>query len=149
SVGEGQEEMFRILDIAAPSLPQDKPRYLMGVGWPDDIVGAVRRGIDMFDCVIPTRSGRTGQALTRRGTVNMRNARHQEDPRPVDEKCPCPTCCGYSRAYIHHLFRAGEMLGPMLLTMHNLSYYQELMRGLQQAIGAKKLDDFTAAFHEE
>lgn len=149
AVGEGQEEMFRILDATVPHLPQDKPRYLMGVGWPDDIVGSVMRGIDMFDCVIPTRSGRTGQAITRRGTVNMRNARHQADPRPIDELCACTTCRGHSRAYMHHLFRAGEMLGPILLTAHNMYYYQELMRGLRQAIDKKRLENFAVAFYAE
>ncbi|MDP9127139.1 MAG: tRNA guanosine(34) transglycosylase Tgt [Pseudomonadota bacterium] len=148
SVGEGQDEMFRILEATVPHLPEDKPRYLMGVGWPDDIVGAVRRGIDMFDCVIPTRSGRTGQAITRRGTVNMRNARHQADDRPIDENCLCVACRNHSRAYIHHLFRAGEMLGPMLLTGHNLHYYQDLMRGLRQAIDEARLDAFAKDFAE-
>src|SRR6202012_4304621 len=109
------DSLFQPLDTTLPQLPTDKPRYLMGVGWPDDIVGAVKRGIDMFDCVIPTRSGRTGQAITRRGTVNMRNARHQADPRPVDDACGCAPCLNHSRAYLHHLFRAGEMLGPILL----------------------------------
>ncbi|MDX2027465.1 MAG: tRNA guanosine(34) transglycosylase Tgt [Alphaproteobacteria bacterium] len=149
SVGEGQELMFQMLDATVPHLPTDKPRYLMGVGWPDDIVGAVQRGIDMFDCVIPTRSGRTGQGLTRRGAVNMRNARHQDDPRPLDEQCACPACRNHSRAYLHHLFRTGEMLGPMLLSWHNLHYYQELMRELREAIEAKQLDDFAAGFYEE
>jgi queuine tRNA-ribosyltransferase len=149
AVGEGQATMFRMLDVTLPHLPDDKPRYLMGVGKPDDIVGAVQRGIDMFDCVMPTRSGRTGQAFTRRGTLNIRNARHGEDPRPLDEKCACPTCTRYSRAYLHHLFRCEEMLGPMLLTGHNLHYYQELMRGLQTAIGEGTLAAFAAAFHAE
>lgn len=149
SVGEGQAEMFRILDATVPHLPQDKPRYLMGVGWPDDIVGAVRRGIDMFDCVIPTRSGRTGQAITRRGTINMRNARHATDQRPIDAHCGCITCQGHSRVYLHHLFRANEMLGPILLTAHNMYYYQELMRGLRQAITEKRFEEFAAAFYAE
>jgi queuine tRNA-ribosyltransferase len=149
AVGEGQEEMLRMLDATVPHLPQDRPRYLLGVGWPDDIVGAVQRGIDMFDCVIPTRSGRTGQAITRRGTLNMRNARHQADPRPIDESCGCVTCFGHSRAYLHHLFRAGEMLGPILLTAHNMYYYQELMRSLRQAIEERRLEGFAAALHAE
>lgn len=146
AVGEGQEAMFRVLDFTVPALPQDKPRYLMGVGKPDDIVGAVRRGIDMFDCVMPTRSGRTGQAFTRRGTVNMRNARHLEDPRPLEEGCACSACTNYSRAYLHHLFRAEEMLGPMLLTWHNLHYYQNMMRELRLAIEEKRLESYAAAF---
>jgi queuine tRNA-ribosyltransferase len=148
AVGEGQEAMFRTLDATIPALKPEKPRYLMGVGKPDDIVGAVMRGIDMFDCVMPTRSGRTGQAFTRRGTVNIRNARHLDDPRPLDEKCGCTACTRSSRAYLHHLFRGEEMLGPILLTAHNLQYYQDLMRGLRQAIEDKKLDDFAASFHE-
>lgn len=148
AVGEGQETMFSMLDVSVPPLPQEKPRYLMGVGKPDDIVGAVRRGIDMFDCVMPTRSGRTGQAFTKRGTVNIRNARHLEDPRPLEEGCACPACSQYSRAYLHHLFRAEEMLGPMLLTWHNLHYYQSLMRELRQAIEEKRLDDFSQKFLE-
>jgi queuine tRNA-ribosyltransferase len=149
SVGEGQEEMFRILDATLPHLPENKPRYLMGVGWPDDLVGAVKRGVDMFDCVIPTRSGRTGQGLTRRGTLNIRNARHQEDQRPLDDQCACVACRTHSRAYIHHLFRAGEMLGPMLLTAHNMHYYQELMQGMRRAIEEKNFENFAAAFYEE
>ncbi len=146
AVGEGQEIMFRVLEDTVPALPQDRPRYLMGVGKPDDIVGAVTRGIDMFDCVLPTRSGRTGQAFTRQGTLNMRNARHKEDTGPVDPECPCPTCAKHTRAYIHHLFRADEMLGPILLTRHNLHYYQALMAGLRAAIEEGSLDDFAAAF---
>jgi queuine tRNA-ribosyltransferase len=118
----------------------------MGVGKPEDIVEAVRRGIDMFDCVLPTRSGRTGQGFTRRAVLNLRNARHQEDPRPLDPDCPCSTCRDYSRAYLHHLFRSSEMLGPILLTIHNLSYYQELMAGLRQAIEAGRLEAFAADF---
>jgi queuine tRNA-ribosyltransferase len=146
AVGEGRETMFRMLDSTVPLLPADRPRYLMGVGKPVDIVGAVRRGIDMFDCVLPTRSGRTGQAFTRRGPVNIRNARHQEDPRPLDADCTCPACRGYSRAYLHHLWRAEEMLGPILLTWHNLHYYQELMAGLRDAIAAGRLDPWAADF---
>ncbi len=148
AVGEGQEIMFRVLDDTVGLLPQDKPRYLMGVGKPDDIVGAVMRGIDMFDCVMPTRSGRTGQAFTRRGTVNVRNARHLNDPRPLDADCSCSACSHYSRAYIHHLFRAEEILGPMLLTWHNMQYYQDLMRDMRRAIEAGTLTDFAASFYE-
>jgi len=149
AVGEGQEKMFEILDCTVPLLPPQVPRYLMGVGKPADIVGAVSRGIDMFDCVLPTRSGRTGQAFTRRGAVNIRNARHLEDPRPLDETCACPACRNYSRAYLHHLWRAEEILGPMLLTWHNLHCYQQLMSGLRAAIAADTLADFTAAFASE
>jgi len=144
AVGEGQDAMFAVLDHSVSLLPDDRPRYLMGVGRPLDIVGAVRRGIDMFDCVIPTRSGRTGQGFTRRGTVNMRNARHQDDPRPLDEGCACPACARFSRAYLHHLFRAGEILGAVLLTWHNLHFYQDLMRGLRAAIGEGRLTHFAA-----
>ncbi len=140
--------MFATLDVTVPALKPEKPRYLMGVGRPDDIVGAVLRGVDMFDCVMPTRSGRTGQAFTHRGTVNMRNARHIDDQRPLDERCGCIACTRYSRAYLHHLFRTEEMLGPILLTTHNIRYYQDLMRGLRDAIQGKTLDDFAAAFHE-
>lgn len=149
AVGEGQEIMFRVLDETVPALPQDKPRYLMGVGKPADIVGATRRGIDMFDCVLPTRSGRTGQAFTRRGAMNIRNARYMEDTRPIDPDCPCPTCAKHSRAYVHHLFRADEMLGPILLTRHNLHYYQALMAGLRRAIEGGGLQDFVGAFTAE
>ena len=148
AVGEGQETMFAVLDHTAPALPEDQPRYLMGVGTPSDLVGAVERGIDMFDCVMPTRSGRTGQAFTRRGKVNIRNARHQDDPRPLDAECRCPACTGFSRAYLHHLHRAEEMLGPILLTWHNLTYYQDLMASLRAAIEAGTLADTAAAFHE-
>ncbi|SNR25713.1 tRNA guanosine(34) transglycosylase Tgt [Paracoccus sediminis] len=147
AVGEGQEAMFGVLDYAPGFLPADKPRYLMGVGKPDDIVGAVQRGIDMMDCVLPSRSGRTGQAWTRRGQVNVKNARHADDPRPLDEDCTCPACTGYSRAYLHHVFRAGEMISGMLLTWHNLHYFQELMAGLRGAITEGRLDDFVADFH--
>jgi queuine tRNA-ribosyltransferase len=149
AVGEGQEMMFATLDKTVALLPADRPRYLMGVGKPQDIVGAVQRGIDMFDCVLPTRSGRTGQAFTRRGPVNIRNARHIEDPRPLDEACACPACRSYARAYLHHLWRAGEMLGQMLLTWHNLHYYQQLMAGLRQAIAAGGLADWIASFEAE
>lgn len=147
AVGEGQEAMFGVLDYAPDLLPQDRPRYLMGVGKPDDIVGAVQRGVDMMDCVLPSRSGRTGQAWTRRGQVNIKNARHQDDPRPLDEDCSCPACRSYSRAYLHHVFRAGEMISGMLLTWHNLHYYQELMSGLRAAIAAGRLGEFVASFH--
>jgi queuine tRNA-ribosyltransferase len=134
AVGEGQETMFAMLDVTAPLLPTEKPRYLMGVGTPADIVGAVGRGIDMFDCVMPTRAGRTARAYTRRGQMNLRNARFADDPRPLDPECACPACARHGRAYLHHLFKAGEMLGPMLLTWHNITYYQDLMRGLREAI---------------
>ena len=147
AVGEGQEAMFGVLDYAPGFLPEDKPRYLMGVGKPDDIVGAVQRGVDMMDCVLPSRSGRTGQAWTRMGQVNIKNARHADDPRPLDAECTCPACTGYSRAYLHHVFRAGEMISGMLLTWHNLHYFQELMAGMRDAIAAGGLDDFVAAFH--
>ncbi len=146
AVGEGQDAMFGVLDYAPAMLPQDKPRYLMGVGKPADIVGAVARGIDMMDCVLPTRSGRTGQAFTRRGPVNLRNARHRDDPRPLDEACACPACRGYSRAYLHHTIRAGEIIGAMLLTWHNLQYYQDLMAGLRPAIAEGRLAAFQADF---
>lgn len=148
AVGEGQELMFSTLDFTMPMMPKDRPRYLMGVGKPDDIVGAVVRGIDMFDCVLPTRSGRNGQAFTRRGALNLRNARHAEDPRPLDEECPCPACRDYSRAYLHHLTKAGEILGLMLVTWHNLTYYQQLMAGLRGAISEGRLVDFVASFEE-
>lgn len=134
AVGEGQAAMFATLDVTAPLLPAGAPRYLMGVGTPADLVGAVARGIDMFDCVIPTRSGRTGRAYTSRGVLNMRNARHADDPGPIDPVCGCPACARHSRAYLHHLLKAEEMLGPMLLTWHNIHYYQDLMRGLRIAI---------------
>ncbi len=147
AVGEGQEAMFLTLDGVVPRLPVDRPRYLMGVGKPADIVGAVARGIDMFDCVLPTRSGRTGQAFTRRAAINIKNARHADDPRPLEEGCRCPACGSYSRAYLHHLIRAGEILGAMLLTWHNLVHYQNLMADLRTAIGEGKLAAFAAAFH--
>ena len=147
AVGEGQAAMFGVLDYATDFLPQDKPRYLMGVGKPDDIVGAVKRGIDMMDCVLPSRSGRTGQAWTRRGQVNIKNARHADDPRPLDEACGCPACRGYSRAYLHHVFRAGEIIASMLLTWHNLHYYQEIMAGMRAAIAEARFADWEAGFH--
>lgn len=149
AIGEGQETTFRVLGYTVPHLPADRPRYLMGVGRPDDIIGAVQRGIDMFDCVLPTRSGRTGQLFTRRGSINIRNARHQDDPRPVDAACGCPLCRDYSRAYLHHLFRAKEMLGPILATWHNLTHYQDLMAGLRGAIADRRLDAFAADFLAE
>jgi queuine tRNA-ribosyltransferase len=146
AVGEGRETMLEMTALSAEALPADKPRYLMGVGKPADLVAAVRRGVDLFDCVLPTRSGRTGQAFTRRGAVNLCNARHQEDPRPIDPDCPCPTCTAFSRAYVHHLFRCDEMLGPVLLTTHNLHYYQSLMAGLRSAIAEGRLDDMADDF---
>lgn len=147
AVGEGQEAMFGVLDYATDLLPADQPRYLMGVGKPDDIVGAVQRGVDMMDCVLPSRSGRTGQAWTRRGPVAIKNARHADDPRPLDEACTCPACRHYSRAYLHHVFRAGEMISGMLLTWHNLHYYQQIMAGMRAAIAAGTLDAWVADFH--
>ncbi len=149
AVGEGQETMFATLDFTVPALPTNKPRYLMGVGRPADIVGAVRRGIDMFDCVMPTRAGRTAQAFTRRGELNLRNARHRDDPRPLDEGCACPACVGHGRAYIHHLVRSDEILGAMLLTWHNLHFYQDVMRGLRGAIETATLDAWTARFEAD
>ncbi|MFZ5749319.1 MAG: tRNA guanosine(34) transglycosylase Tgt [Pseudomonadota bacterium] len=146
AVGEGQEAMFGVLDYAPGQLDPAKPRYLMGVGKPDDIVGAVERGIDMFDCVLPTRSGRTGQAFTRSGPINIRNAKFAEDKAPVDSACPCPVCATFSRAYLHHLVRAGEILGAMLMTEHNLWFYQTLMRDLRAAIGEGRLSDFANDF---
>ncbi|MEM9523255.1 MAG: tRNA guanosine(34) transglycosylase Tgt [Pseudomonadota bacterium] len=149
AVGEGQAAMFAVLDGTSGQLPPDKPRYLMGVGKPDDIVGAVERGIDMFDCVLPSRSGRTGQAFTRRGVVNIRNARHKDDPRPLDEECACPACRNYSRAYLHHLNRTREILGAMLLTWHNLHYYQQLMAEMRTAIAEGRLSGFVEEFHRQ
>jgi queuine tRNA-ribosyltransferase len=145
AVGEGQASMFEVLEATVPLLPAEKPRYLMGVGTPDDLLGAVARGVDMFDCVMPTRAGRTGRAYTSRGVLNMRNARHAEDPGPIDPACGCPACSRHSRAYLHHLFRASEMLGPMLLTWHNLTYYQALMRGMRAAISGGQLAQFTSS----
>jgi queuine tRNA-ribosyltransferase len=146
AVGEGQEAMFGVLDYAPGQLDPAKPRYLMGVGKPDDIVGAVERGIDMFDCVLPTRSGRTGQAFTRQGPINIRNAKFAEDQGPLDLTCPCPVCTGWSRAYLHHLVRAGEILGAMLMTEHNIWFYQRLMQDLRDAIGAGTLATFANGF---
>lgn len=147
AVGEGQEAMFSVLDYAPGLLPDDKPRYLMGVGKPDDIVGAVLRGIDMMDCVLPSRSGRTGQAFTHRGVVNLKNARHIDDPRPLEEGCTCPACRSFSRAYLHHVVRSGEIIAAMLLTWHNLHYYQALMAELRAAITAMQLAGFVADFN--
>jgi queuine tRNA-ribosyltransferase len=149
AVGEGQAAMFAVLDETVPALPQDRPRYLMGVGKPADIIGAVMRGIDLFDCVLPTRSGRTAQAFTRRGTVNLRNARHMDDPRPLDEGCTCATCRQYTRAYLHHLVRAGEILASMLLTAHNLHYYADLMRDLRTAIETGTVADVATRISAE
>jgi queuine tRNA-ribosyltransferase len=149
AVGEGQAAMFGCLDFAPGQLPADKPRYLMGVGKPTDIVGAVERGIDMFDCVLPTRSGRTGQAFTRSGPVNIRNARHAEDQGPLDPACPCPVCATWSRAYLHHLVRAGEILGAMLMTEHNIWFYETLMADLRAAIAAGGLTAFADAFRAQ
>ncbi len=148
AVGEGQEEMFKVLDYAPEFLPEDKPRYLMGVGRPDDIVGAVLRGVDMFDCVMPTRSGRTAQGWTKYGSINIRNARHKEDHRPLEEGCNCPLCTNYSRAYLHHLIKTNEILGVMLLTWHNIAYYQRLMQGLRDAIEAETLNSFVEEFYQ-
>jgi queuine tRNA-ribosyltransferase len=146
AVGEGQEAMFAVLDYAPGQLPADRPRYLMGVGKPDDIVGAVERGIDMFDCVLPTRSGRNGQAFTWSGPINLRNARFAEDQEPLDRDCSCPVCATWTRAYIHHLIRAGEILGAMLMTEHNLSFYQQLMAALRSAIAEQRLAAFATEF---
>jgi queuine tRNA-ribosyltransferase len=146
AVGEGQEAMLGCLDFAVGMLPADKPRYLMGVGKPDDIVEAVIRGIDMFDCVLPTRSGRTGQAFTADGPLNLRNARFAEDREPIEQDCPCPACTSFSRAYVHHLVKSGEILGAMLMTQHNLWFYQRLMQGLRDAIAAQALQSFAREF---
>ncbi|MFN3510427.1 MAG: tRNA guanosine(34) transglycosylase Tgt [Tsuneonella troitsensis] len=146
AVGEGQEAMFATLDFAPGQLPHDRPRYLMGVGKPDDLVGAVLRGVDMFDCVLPTRSGRNGQAFTWNGPLNLRNARHAEDTGPLHPDCFCPVCKSYSRAYLHHLIKSGEMLGAMLLTEHNLSFYQALMAGMRSSIASGTMDRFAAGF---
>ncbi len=146
AVGEGQAAMFDTLEETVPHLPADRPRYLMGVGKPSDIVGAVARGIDMFDCVLPTRSGRNGQAFTREGTLNLRNARFADDPAPLDAACRCPACVRYSRAYLHHVVKAGEIIAGMLLTWHNLTYYQDLMAELREAIAEDRLATYAAAF---
>ena len=147
AVGEGQEAMFGCLDFAPDQLPTQKPRYLMGVGKPDDIVGAVKRGIDMMDCVLPSRSGRTGQIFTRTGVLNIKNARHADDPRPLDEGCRCPACNNYSRAYLHHVFRSQEMISGMLLTWHNLTYFQDIMAGMRDAIATQSFAAWEADFH--
>lgn len=149
AVGEGQQAMFATLDFAPDMLPQDRPRYLMGVGKPDDLVGAVERGIDMFDCVLPTRSGRNGQAFTWQGPLNLRNARHAEDTAPLDESCPGDCCRHYSRAYLHHLHKSGEILGAMLVTEHNLTFYQQLMQAMRDAIAAGQFADFAARFRRD
>ncbi|MDR7155436.1 queuine tRNA-ribosyltransferase [Sphingobium xenophagum] len=149
AVGEGQQAMFATLDFAPDMLPADKPRYLMGVGKPDDIVGAVERGIDMFDCVLPTRSGRNGQAFTWAGPLNIRNARFAEDQGPLDPRCACPVCTTWSRAYLHHLVKAGEMLGAMLMTQHNIHFYQALMQGIRDAIAAGQFAPFAADFRRD
>ena len=148
AVGEGQEAMFETLEFTTPHMQADKPRYLMGVGKPADIIGGIARGIDMFDCVMPTRSGRTGQAFTHRGTVNIKNARHADDPRPLDEGCSCPACTKYSRAYLHHLFKAEEVLGLMLLSRHNITYYQDLTRGARDALDEGRFEAYSKEFHE-
>ena len=148
AVGEGQDKMFDTLDFATGMLPEESPRYLMGVGKPDDIIGAVERGIDMFDCVLPTRSGRTGQGFTTYGPINIKNSRHKDDPRPIDEHCNCPACTRFSRAYLHHLFKAGEMLGPMLLSRHNIHFYQNMMQGLRDAIADQRLSAYAKTFRE-
>ena len=149
AVGEGQEAMFATLDFAPEQLPADRPRYLMGVGKPDDLVGAVERGVDMFDCVLPTRSGRNGQAFTWNGPLNLRNARFAEDTGPLDERCSCPTCGTYSRAYLHHLQKSGEILGAMLVTEHNLAFYQQLMQAMRDAITQSRFAEFTSKFRRD
>ena len=149
AVGEGQEQMFKVLDYAPGMLPENKPRYLMGVGKPDDIVGAVIRGVDMFDCVMPTRSGRTAQAFTAYGPINIRNARHREDYRPVEEGCDCPLCTNYTRAYIHHLQKCNEILAVMLLSWHNIRYYERLMQGIRKSLADDTFDEFVKDFYEK
>jgi queuine tRNA-ribosyltransferase len=146
AVGEGQGAMFDVLEATVPHLPAARPRYLMGVGKPDDIVGAVLRGIDMFDCVLPTRSGRNGQAFTWDGALNLRNARHADDDSPLDPSCLCPACRAHSRAYLHHVVKANEIIASMLLTWHNLQFYQDLMRALREAIGHRMTAEFAARF---
>jgi queuine tRNA-ribosyltransferase len=148
AVGEGQDAMFDVLRLVVPFLPAERPRYLMGVGTPDDLLGAVARGVDMFDCVMPTRAGRTGRAYTSRGVLNMRNACHAQDPAPIDPACACPACLRHSRAYLHHLFRASEMLGPMLLTWHNVAYYQDLMGGMRGAVMDGRFGDFAESVRQ-
>jgi queuine tRNA-ribosyltransferase len=149
SVGETKEEMQRILEHTAPRLPAAKPRYLMGVGTPHDIVAAVAAGIDMFDCVLPTRNARNGWVYTRSGVIKLRNAQYRDQVRPLDERCACYACRNFTRAYLHHLQRVNEILGSRLNTLHNLHYYQELMRDLRQAIAAGRLSDFIAEFGQE
>ena len=149
AVGEGQELMFKTLDFTTKNMPIDKPRYLMGVGKPDDLIGAVKRGVDMFDCVLPTRSGRTGQAFTSRGTVNIKNARHILDKRPLDNNCDCHTCKNFSRAYLHHLFKAQEILGLMLLSWHNIYFYITLMKNIRNSIKLREFDKFEKVFLEQ
>jgi len=149
AVGEGQEAMFDVLDYAPQQLPEDKPRYLMGVGKPDDLVGAVERGVDMFDCVLPSRSGRNGQAFTARGPINIRNAKFAEDLEPIDSDCACSVCQTYSRAYLHHLIRAKEILGAMLMTEHNIAFYQALMANMRNAIVEGQFDIFAQTFRSE
>ena len=149
AVGEGQAAMFACLDYAPAQLPDHAPCYLMGVGKPDDLVGAVERGIDMFDCVLPTRSGRNGQAFTWQGAINLRNARFSEDAAPLDERCTCPVCATYSRAYVHHLVRSGEILGAMLMTEHNLSFYQQLMQAMRSAIAERRFAAFATQFRRD
>ena len=149
AVGEGQELMFKTLDFTTKNMPFDKPRYLMGVGKPDDLIGAVKRGVDMFDCVLPTRSGRTGQAFTSRGTVNIKNARHILDKRPLDNNCDCHTCKNFSRAYLHHLFKAQEILGLMLLSWHNIYFYITLMKNIRNSIKLREFDKFEKVFLEQ
>ena len=146
AVGEGQEAMFATLDFACDQLPHDAPRYLMGVGKPDDLVGAVERGVDMFDCVLPTRSGRNGQAFTWSGPLNLRNARHAEDTGPLEPQCTCPTCASYSRAYLHHLQKSGEILGAILVTEHNLAFYQQLMQAMRDAIATGRFASWAQDF---
>ena len=149
AVGEGQEAMFATLDFAPAQLPQDRPRYLMGVGKPDDLVGAVERGVDMFDCVLPSRSGRNGQAFTWNGPMNLRNARFAEDTDPLDNRCTCDTCNTYSRAYLHHLVKSQEILGAMLMTEHNIAFYQQLMQAMRDAIGERRFATFAKDFRRD
>ena len=149
AVGEGQEKMFGVLDYTAESMPENTPRYLMGVGKPDDIVGAVARGVDMFDCVIPTRMGRTGTAFTARGQVNLKNARHKDDKRPISDNCSCPACTKYTRGYLHHLIKSDEILGLMLLSWHNIQYYQDLMSEIRKAIENNEFDEFQVKFNTD
>jgi queuine tRNA-ribosyltransferase len=148
SVGEPKEDMVRILDHTAPLIPENKPRYLMGVGKPEDLVEGVRRGIDMFDCVMPTRNARNGHLFVNDGVIKIRNAKYKNDTRPLDPDCDCYTCKNYSRAYVHHLDKCKEILGSQLNTLHNLHFYQSVMRGLREAIEQGKLDDYVAAFYE-